>query len=61
MLVLSRNRGDVIWIGDDVKITVIDCSRGRTRIGIEAPPHISVQRDEVRAKLRKSADEHKEM
>lgn len=47
MLVLSRKREDVILIGDDVRITIVKIDRNHVRIGIEAPPSVSVLRQEL--------------
>jgi carbon storage regulator len=47
MLVLSRYRDESIYIGDDVVITVVDIRGDRVRIGVQAPPDVSVHRQEV--------------
>ena len=47
MLVLSRQRDETIMIGDDVKITVVDIRGDKVRLGIDAPRHIQVHRQEV--------------
>jgi carbon storage regulator len=47
MLVLSRRRNESIQIGDDVKVTILDVQGDKVRLGIEAPPHVSVHREEV--------------
>ena len=47
MLVLSRQRDQTIMIGDDVEITVVDIRGDKVRLGITAPPAISVHRKEV--------------
>lgn len=47
MLVLSRKPLDSILIGDQIKITVIRVDRNQVRLGIEAPPHITVLREEL--------------
>jgi len=47
MLVLSRYRDESIFIGDDVVITVVDIRGDRVRIGVQAPPDVSVHRQEV--------------
>jgi len=47
MLVLSRYRDESIYIGDDIVITVVDIRGDRVRIGIQAPPDVSVHRQEV--------------
>lgn len=50
MLVLTRKSNEVILIGDDVELKVLDISGNRVRLGINAPPDIRVQRSEVRGK-----------
>ena len=47
MLVLSRKAEESMYIGDDIKITVLDIRGGQVRIGITAPRDIRVQREEV--------------
>ena len=47
MLVLSRYRDESIYIGDDIIITVVDIRGDRVRIGVQAPPDVSVHRQEV--------------
>ncbi len=47
MLVLSRTRDEVIMIGDDISITVVDIRGDKVRLGIDAPTEIPVHRREV--------------
>lgn len=47
MLVLSRKRGESIQIGDGIVITILDVRPSRTRLGIDAPLSVRVQREEV--------------
>jgi carbon storage regulator len=47
MLVLSRHRDESIMIGDDVVVTIVDIRGDKVRLGIEAPKHIPVHRQEV--------------
>lgn len=47
MLVLSRQRDESIFIGDNIKITVVDIRGDKVRLGIEAPSEIPVHRQEV--------------
>lgn len=47
MLVLSRERDEVIHIGDDIKIVVVDIRGDKVRLGIEAPHGVPVHRQEV--------------
>lgn len=48
MLVLSRKVGERIWIGDQISVTIVRISGGGVRVGIEAPPHLSVVREELK-------------
>lgn len=47
MLVLSRCRDEVIMIGQEVMVTVVDIRGDKVRIGITAPTSIAVHRKEV--------------
>ena len=49
MLVLSRKVGDVIYIGEEVTIEVVEIRTDKVRLGIDAPKHVRVDRHEVRA------------
>jgi len=62
MLVLARAESERIKIGDDITITVteINCRRKVVRIGIDAPAHIRVDREEVRREIDRVARESKE-
>lgn len=48
MLVLSRKVGERIWIGDAVAITIVKIAGGVVRIGVDAPEHLPVLRDELK-------------
>ena len=49
MLVLSRNPGETICIGDDIRITILSSryTGYQVRIGITAPDDLPVHREEV--------------
>ncbi len=47
MLVLTRKLGEIIRIGDDIKITLLEVRSGQVKLGIEAPPEIQVHREEI--------------
>ena len=47
MLVLTRRTNERIIIGQDIVITVLKVQNDQVRIGIEAPRHIEVHREEV--------------
>lgn len=48
MLVLSRKRGERIFIGEGICITVVEIDRNKVRIGIEAPKDVSIFREELK-------------
>jgi carbon storage regulator len=50
MLVLSRKIGETIVVGDDIRITVVEIRGGKVRIGIVAPAHVIVNRQEIHDK-----------
>ena len=47
MLVLSRQRGEVIMIGDNMEVIVVDIRGDRVRLGISAPRTTPVHRKEI--------------
>ncbi|MFT5299286.1 MAG: carbon storage regulator CsrA [Mariniblastus sp.] len=47
MLVLSRKQNQEIFIGDDIKITVLKMKGNTVRLGIEAPREVNVVRGEL--------------
>jgi len=51
MLVLSRKTGEVITIGDQISVTVIEVKEGKVRLGIEAPQDMRVYRQEIYLKV----------
>ncbi len=48
MLVISRRQGESVWIGDQIKIVICTMRGKRVSLGIAAPRHVSVVRDELR-------------
>ena len=46
MLILSRKVDEVILIGENIRITIIEIRGKQVRLGIEAPAHLSVKRRE---------------
>ncbi len=56
MLVLSRQRDESIIIGDDIVITIVDVRGDKVRLGITAPPHISVHRKEIYEAIKREAE-----
>lgn len=57
MLVLTRRPGESILIGDDIKITVVKIKGRMARIGIDAPRHVAIHRQEIYAAIQDKAQE----
>ena len=51
MLILTRKIGECITIGDDIKVYVVDIRGKQVRLGIEAPAHAPIHRQEVYQKI----------
>jgi carbon storage regulator len=47
MLILGRRTDEKIIIGDDIVVTVVECKKGHCRLGVTAPAHVSMHRQEV--------------
>lgn len=47
MLILTRKVGESIAIGDEVVIRILDVRGKQVRLGIQAPAHTSVHRQEI--------------
>ena len=51
MLILTRRLGESIIIGDNIKITVVDINKQQIKLGIDAPKHVTINREEVAKKV----------
>ncbi len=47
MLILSRKLNEKIRIGEDISVTIIEIRGEQVKIGVEAPKHVKVFRQEV--------------
>jgi len=47
MLILTRRIGESLKINDDITVTVLDVKGIQVRMGVEAPRHVSIHREEV--------------
>jgi carbon storage regulator len=47
MLVLSRQVDETIMIGDNIEIRIVGVRGRQVRLGINAPPEVTVHRKEV--------------
>ncbi|MBQ2823931.1 MAG: carbon storage regulator [Oscillospiraceae bacterium] len=47
MLVISRKKDEGFLVGDKIKVTVVEISKDRVRIGIDAPNDVKIVRNEL--------------
>jgi carbon storage regulator len=47
MLVLSRKKLEVVHIGNDIEIVVVEVQGDRVRLGFKAPDDVKIHRHEV--------------
>lgn len=47
MLILARREGEAIRIGSEIVVTVLEVDGERVKLGVTAPRHISVLRQEL--------------
>jgi carbon storage regulator len=52
MLILTRRVTESLNIGDDIKVTVLEIRGSQVRIGVSAPKHIQVDREEITERKR---------
>ena len=51
MLVLSRKEQEAIRVGEDIVIRIVKTGRRTVKIGIDAPDHLRVAREELECRL----------
>jgi len=47
MLILTRKPGESLYIGDTVKVTIVEIKGNQIRVGIDAPPELRIYREEI--------------
>ena len=60
MLILTRRVGEMLMIGDDITVTILDVKGNQVRVGVNAPRDVAVHREEIYDRIRKEHDESDE-
>jgi carbon storage regulator len=47
MLVLSRKKGESVFVGDDIRVKVLEVRGDRVKLGLDGPPELPIHREEV--------------
>lgn len=47
MLILTRKPGESLYIGDSIKITIVELKGHQIRVGIDAPKEMRIYREEI--------------
>lgn len=51
MLILTRRIGEVLMIGENIEIAILGITKRQVRIGINAPTHVEIHREEIFEKI----------
>jgi len=54
MLVLTRKKGQKLIINDNIEITILETRGDTVKIGINAPKHVSIFREEIYEEIKKA-------
>jgi carbon storage regulator len=47
MLILTRKPGESLYIGDGIKVTIVEIKGNQIRVGIDAGPEFKIYREEI--------------
>jgi len=56
MLVLTRKSDESVYIGEDIRVTILSVRGDRVRLGISAPGDVSIKREEIMFTMSGSAN-----
>lgn len=56
MLILTRRVGETLVIGDEVTVTVLGVRGNQVRLGVNAPKHVTVHREEIYQRIQNESE-----
>ncbi len=56
MLILTRRIGESVYIGDDIRLTILGVRGTQVRIGINAPKDVPVHREEIYHRIKNESE-----
>lgn len=56
MLILTRRIGESVYIGDDIRMTILGVRGNQVRIGINAPKDVPVHREEIYHRIKNESE-----
>jgi len=57
MLVLTRKKGQKLIINDNIEVTILETRGDTVKIGINAPKHVSIFREEIYEEIKKANEQ----
>ena len=60
MLILTRRVGESVMVGDEITITVLGAKGNQVRLGVDAPKHVGVHREEIYRRIQAQKEDPKQ-
>ncbi|MCY4426268.1 MAG: carbon storage regulator CsrA [Halieaceae bacterium] len=60
MLILTRRVGESVMVGDEITITVLGAKGNQVRLGVDAPKHVGVHREEIYRRIQSQKEDSEE-
>ena len=60
MLILNRKPDQSVYIGDDIRVTVLGLSGQSVRLGFQAPRELGVHREEIYRRMQEDSEAEEE-
>ena len=52
MLILTRKAGESLYLGDDIKVTVLRVQGNQVKLGFDIPRNLTVYREEIYLRIK---------